>query len=601
VRLLAAALLLAGLFAVPQAQEAPGVAAADRLKVDRAMRLRAEIEKACDELEPLIARLSALEKLYAGDCGSKKLAPERSRLTSDIGARVELMGEAMGELKNVSRAQDIVAAIEAHSGRARTRGASEAYLSRSIQSTVERFAKVKGAALAVLSQDDAAHRAARSDCEAQAQRRRWAASLLAVLICAAFLAWRFLGRGAPLALLCLLLPGLSGAQDPLEAAAGRGKIGSALTLKEDADARAGELEESLHRFAALRESYPSACGIERYAGERKRLRAEVEEKMTKLNTVKKALYDVRRTDLYLSLFLTKRQKDRTGNVSRPETADAMFSRACSLALARAKASHDRAAKSLIDEDAGYKAAVQDCAQRKRRLKWLAAAVLPFPALGLLAWLLSRRGALATALLCLLLPALSAEGAEPLDETKVRRVAASCTEGDVLIAELEPALERLKAQQAGYSSTCRLDRLAIERDKTLGEIGVVERRLNATKNDLHAMRRSDMFLSVLTRNKPALVGAAIRGGPKRTAPEPAPQSGAAHEYFTRSYDSCMLRIKAAQYRALRVTEEDELAFKAAKDACLDKRVRNARLAALGAFACLLAGAAWFWQRGRSGLT
>jgi len=49
------------------------------------------------------------------------------------------------------------------------------------------------------------------------------------------------------------------------------------------------------------------------------------------------------------------------------------------------------------------------------------------------------------------------------------------------------------------------------------------------------------------------------------------------------------------------EEDGLAFKAAQEACLDKRVRNARLAALGAFACLLAGAAWFWQRGRSGLT
>lgn len=396
-RRLAAALLLA---ALPAAAKEGFKDAADKLKVERAMRLRAEVEKTCDELEPLLAELSALGGRYSGDCGNV-LRPERDRLASAIGPRLEDMGQAMGELKNVSRAQDIVAALEAHAGRPRARGSSEAYLSRSIQSTVDRFAKVKGSALALLSQDEAAWREARRDCEARSQRRRWAASLFAVLACAAFLAWRFLGRAAPLALLCLLLP-----------------------------------------------------------------------------------------------------------------------------------------------------------------------------------------------------SLPAGASEPLDETKVRRVRASCEEGDALISQLEPVLERLKAQQAGYGSTCRMERLAIERDRTLGEIELASRKLNAVKNDLHALRRNDMFVSFLTKNKPALVGAAIKGGPK-PAVGSAPQDGAAQEFFTRSYDACMLRIKDTQYRSVRALEEDELALQAAKEACLDRKVRLARTAALGAFACLLAGGLWLWRRATSG--
>lgn len=186
----AACLLISSLaFASELEAPPPSKAAADKAKVERIMKVQEEVHRICDEIEPLTKRLSAMQTLYRKTCGLKKLAQERANLVSDLSSRLERLNPVMGELKNVSRADDIIAAIAAKQGWKTPRSSPEMYLQRTVDSCVERFARVKGAALSALSSEEAAFQAARKDCEARTRRLRRLAGALAVTALLAVMAW----------------------------------------------------------------------------------------------------------------------------------------------------------------------------------------------------------------------------------------------------------------------------------------------------------------------------------------------------------------------------------------------------------------------------
>jgi hypothetical protein len=598
---LAAALLALG--GLPAgALEAPGAvkAAADKLKVERTMRLQSEVERVCDELEPLVQRLAAMESLYGRNCRLSQFARERAALSSSIGTRIENLNAVMGELKNARRAEDIVSAIEASQGRRYLKSAPEVYFERSMNSSIERFARVKSQAELTLSREDAAFNAARKDCSARAARHRWAASLLAVLALAALAAWRLFGRTPPAALLLFLLPAFAEAADLPEESAGRAKIQGVMKLREDADVSIIELDESILKLGRLRTGYPPACGIERFSVERELLRTDVLGRMTKLNSVKNALFDIRRTNMYMSLLLFKRQQNMTETASRPE-AIAFFERACNEAIDRVRSAHGRASQILTEEEDAFKAAGKDCAARKRQIKWLAASISPFLVLGAAAWLISLRKPPAAALLLFLFPALAAKAmaANDLRKANVQNVMKVCAEADAAAAELDTALGRLGVLSARYVETCRHGRIIAERKDLNAEIKTLIRRVNTAKNDLLELRRNDMFVSLVQKNDPRDLAAAVHGGARPRATGHVPKPEAADAFFTKSYDAGTIRARDAMYRAIQFIEQDEVAFQAAEDACYVKKRKRILWGSAAAGACILAAALWAALRGKDG--
>ncbi|MBI5243656.1 MAG: hypothetical protein HY922_08240 [Elusimicrobia bacterium] len=174
------------------AEPPPSKAAADKAKVQRVMNVQEEVHRVCDEIEPLTQRLSAMEPLYRKTCGLKKLAKERSRIVSELSSRVDRLNTVLGEMKNVSRTDDIIATIAAKQGWKAPKSSPELYLERTVNSCIERFGRVKGAALSALSSEEAAFQAARKDCAARTRRLRWLAGALAAAALLAVIAWRFL-------------------------------------------------------------------------------------------------------------------------------------------------------------------------------------------------------------------------------------------------------------------------------------------------------------------------------------------------------------------------------------------------------------------------
>jgi len=175
-------------------------------------------------------------------------------------------------------------------------------------------------------------------------------------------------------------------------------------------------------------------------------------------------------------------------------------------------------------------------------------------------------------------------------SSLERLAGLRGEAELEIREMEPLVDRLARMRRAYAATCRLEALSAQRESLRSDLLSRHLRLASVKKSLFDLRRTDVFLSLAADQRPRRAIAAKLG--RLTPPSGKPPAEEADSYFVRSFDATLLGVLEAGDKAWRAIRADDAAFKAAREACEERRSR--RIPLYAALAGLLLAAIVVWR-------